>query len=230
MSGRPDGHANEALPEETVLSVEDDGETEWRPFDEVAEEFNPGPLTRVMGPDGLPITVDQTTHSDIPALSTESLVCMGDFSAFVVRNARGEETARFGPEDVQRLHTGRWVKRLTDEHVEPIRPPCRFYVRQQGQMEANTAATQVYRLCSARRTTEGAFMSIRDYGMYACDMREPFDPVSSERLDAFDRMKIEQGRNRVHLPILASVSSPPRPAAAPVTTEVGGIFGTPSKE
>jgi hypothetical protein len=235
MSGRPDGHADAALPEETVLSIEDQGDTEFHPFDEVKDEFQPGPMNRVMGPDGLPITVAPQALSLIPALSPATLVCMGDFSEFVQRDgshngkgpwvATGHILKRLRPEQVERLPNGRWVEKGTNDDVEPLRPPCRHYVRQKGQMELNAEATQLYRLCGARRTTEGTFMSIRDYGMYACDMREPFDLASAEQLDEFDRMKVQQGKERRELPMLAP--APARPQTAPDSL---GIFGSDNKE
>jgi hypothetical protein len=57
------------------------------------------------------------------------------------------------------------------------------------------------RLCSARRTTEGTFMTVRDSGMWACTMREPRDIASEKTLADFDVFKVEQGKNRQYLPM-----------------------------
>jgi hypothetical protein len=240
----------------------EEAESEFRPFDEVDEEFQPGPDQRVMGPDGLPVTVDGTGPTDIPSLSTKTLVCMGDFSKFVLRNHWGEVVGLFEPELVERSPYGRWriamtvvlemmklriemerkklaglrkqfqakelsgaaqLGDMTDVEVlsamlakpgefhgfdafwvdvEPIRPPCKHYVRQKTSFSLNAQHNVYIRLCSARRTTEGTFMSVRDTGMYACDMRDPFDAESVGQLDEFDRLKIEQGKQVQHLPMV----------------------------
>jgi hypothetical protein len=230
---------DEASPDaaEVTHKATEDAETEFHPFDEVDEDFKPSPALRVSGPDGLPLTVDQTTQSDIPALSKDTLICMGDFSSFVVRDDWGEAMLVFAPVDVERAPNGRWRvakakvlerkdmlaeerKRLggnalgaSDEAimerflsareiytqgpylpVEPVRPPCRHYVRQ-------AIYREIYRLCAARRTTEGTFMTVRDLSVRACDMREPYDPALARRLDDFDAMKIEEGARREYLPM-----------------------------
>jgi len=207
MSDEPGEARDSAEPEETALDHTEgsaDAETEFHPFDEVDEDFQPGPAMRVMGPDGIPQTVDTTTESDIPALSVESLVCMGDFSKFVTRDEWGNIVAAFEPSDVHRMPNGKWVlldDGVVREEVFPIRPQCRHYVRQLAPFHMNAAHKMQYRLCAARRTTEGTFMTVRDSGMYACDMREPRDAESVKQLDEFDTLKIKQGKERTLLPM-----------------------------
>lgn len=272
MSDEPGEARDSAEPEETALDHaegSEDAETDFHPFDEVDEDFQPGPAVRIMGPDGLPQTVDQTTESDIPALSTESLVCMGDFSKFVLRDRWGDLILVLDADKVQRTPNGRWRARGADvveasrlwvarmrkqiddlrsqvpaavlnEHsdplafvvaattpvgqltafdlewveVEPIRPQCVHYVRQQGSFHLNAQAKKHYRLCSARRTTEGTFMTVSDLGMWACDMRDPYDVASVKHLDDFDALKIRQGKERTHLPMFHGF----------------GIFDTPKRD
>jgi len=238
MSDDQDEVRDSADLDETVLDHEGssaDAETEFHPFDEVADAYEPAIAERVIGPDGLPVTMDQTTESDIPALSTESLVCMGDYSAFVIRNSWAEVLVRFTPAQVTRAPNGRWRTRRevfeeicraqnpeksrelqqfalsmswsdTDwVEVEPIRPPCRHYVRQKGSFHLNASRTKYYRLCSARRSTEGTFMTVSDTGMWACDMRDPYDATTSQQLEDFDKLKVEQGKTREHLPIFGGI-------------------------
>lgn len=228
-----------AEPKETVIDgqeASEDAETEFNPFSEIGDEYQPGPAMRVMGPDGLPQTVDTTTTSDIPALSLETLVCMGDFSTFAVRDRWGRLTAEFLPSEVMRMPNGQWVVPMSlfvertkvpagglyDREfyeVFPIRPPCGHYVRQLGSFEHNAQNQATYRLCAARRTTEGTFMSLRDSGLWACDMREPHDARSVKVLDDFDKRKISEGATRQHLPMFQGFG--------------GGIFDTtpkPTKE
>ncbi len=250
MSDETEGPAgeprDEASPGDCVIEEEsEESETEFHPFSELDEDFKPGPAVRIMGEDGLPVTVDQTATSDIPALSTESLICMGDFSKFVIRDEWGDVVAEFSPSFVSRAPSGQWrvptdvaiaepaivtwreriqteetstpwttlmlmrhllgVRGLTADstwtEVEPLRPPCRNYVQQKTVFHLNAENRLFPRLCSARRTTEGTFMTVRDSGMWACTMREPRDIESEKALEAFDLLKIEQGKNRQHLPM-----------------------------
>jgi hypothetical protein len=263
MSDEPGEASDTATPEECEIASPEgspDAEDEFHPFDEVYDAYQPGPALRSMGPDGLVQTIDTTSESDIPALSTESLVCMGDYSKFVVRTHWGDIVATFEPLEVERAPDGRWrIKleramalsklviaqrrkvlgqllktidaptvnanvsdasdlqvflgmmqapgspdRVMDAFwlpVEPIRPQCRHYVRQKGTFHLNAAHKKYYRLCAARRTTEGTFMTVSDSGMYACDMREPYDVASAALIDDFDQLKIAQGAKREHLPI-----------------------------
>jgi len=215
--------AAEAQPDEAVLErvEEDDADHEFEPFDELDEEFQPT-ITYGAQADGMPGNSVPETHSDIPALSVETLVCMGDFSKFVVRDEWGEVFAEFQPHEVERAPNGLWrvpldlaTERLEDSarfvvrkhgghaQVEPIRKPCKHYVRQMNQFEMNAAHRVVYRLCAARRTTEGTFMTVRDRGIWACDMREPRHLESEKFIDDFDELKIKQGRERVYLDMFA---------------------------
>jgi hypothetical protein len=264
--------SDEARPDEAVIDghePSEDAETEFHPFDEIHEDFKPSPAVRVIGSDGLPVTIDSTEKSDIPPLSPASLVCMADTRAFVVRDRWGAVGFEFSPELVERAPDGRWripVSRLIDGFrgaiaelrqrmhwdekesdaedvwsvlydrcgydrcftecrigdfllVEPIRPACRHYVRQKLAFELNAQHNQFARLCSARRTTEGTFMTVKDTGVWACDMRDPYDAESSKELDDFDALKVAQGKNREHLPMFGW-----RADTRGESTEVGGIF------
>jgi len=215
---------DEAPGEDTVIeSIEPspEAESEFHPFDEIDEDFKPAPAVFVNGPDGLPMRVDQTSESDIPALSKNSLVCMGDFTKFVLRDRWGDIIVSFEPSEVDRAPNGEWrvktdtmleraklsigrqravmeklaaqrtdvigaIQNATDaqilvqmllppgemgalDHewvrVLPVRPACKHYVRQQGSFSLNAAKKAHYRLCSARRTTESTFMTVRDTAM-----------------------------------------------------------------
>jgi len=85
---------------------------------------------------------------------------------------------------------GAWVP------VEPIRPPCKHYARQQTQADFNPEVRVQLRVCTARRSTEGAFMGLRDLAMWACELRDPPRLECIDELDKFDEMKMKQGRNR----------------------------------
>jgi hypothetical protein len=211
---------DEATEDEvTIHRVEpsENAEEDFSPFDDLGDEYNPGPIIKVEASDGMPTQYVPDTESDIPVLNPETLVCMGVFDEFVLRGPRGEIVQRWKPEEVTRSPNGTWYVPKTDLNdvaralfrpaepmpVEPIRPPCQHYVRQATQFDYNPQAKAFARLCSARRTTEGTFMSVGNRGMYACDMRYPRDLASEKMLDDFDKKKIEQGKKRVYLPIKA---------------------------
>lgn len=194
-----------AAPEETLVprSPEEGEADSFRPFDEFAEGYQPTAIPRTTGPDGLPQHVDPGYRGeDIPPLSTENLVCMGDFSSFVQRDSFGRVRLKTEPEKVQQMPDGKWYRNAgTDEEpfleeVEPIRPPCVHYARQVTQLEKNPEHRLHARLCTARRTTSGAFMDLGDLAMWACSMRSPRDLDSEKTIKEFDDAKIEQGANR----------------------------------
>lgn len=96
----------------------------------------------------------------------------------------------------------RWGFSLVDAHdgtfvpVRPARERCKFYQRQ---VFANDDVPDprdyghqiIFRNCTARRSVGGAFMSLRDEAVYACDYRTPHDPASIERyLDGPDRARL----------------------------------------
>ena len=213
MSGDDTLDENEATSDDTILDEADEtsDETgdEFSPFDEIAEDFKPSEIKKVIASDGMPTQYAPQSKSDIPALSTESLVCMEDLSMFVVRGMHGDIIEEFFPEEVERMPDGNYyVKDDTADNkqrrksVTPLRPRCEHYVRQMTQFDHNADAKAHLRLCAARRTTEGTFMTLRDSAMWACSMREPRDLITEESLlDKFDRDKIEAGRNRQHFSI-----------------------------
>lgn len=272
MSGSDDEAGADAANEEDCLvpaESADEADDDFSPFDEVAEGFANEPLQKVIGPDGLPTPVDPGQRSDIPPLSLKTLVCMGDFSKFVIRGGFGEVIAEFALDEVERSPNGSWrakrelvldrasleikrIKAFLEKHknedgvqhllnisdqalfthalgqwsesngaaarmsygwieVEPIRPPCRHYVRQITQFEYNPENDVVIRLCSARRTTEGAFMSVRDRKIAACDMREPRDLESEKIIDDFDTRKIKEGAEREYFPIFGGFGPSGKP-------------------
>jgi hypothetical protein len=80
--------------------------------------------------------------------------------------------------------------------VKPVRPQCRHFVRQMTDLSDNTDHVFLARLCTARRDDGGEFLSIRDSQIFACDMRDPRDESSSDRIEQFDRNKIALGEER----------------------------------
>ena len=215
MSEEENSEATEAHESETVVDPSADHEDdEFRPFDEIAEGYQPKPLKKVAAADGLPTQVSMEVGEDhIPALSPETLVCLEDTSQFVLRDALGRPKQWFEPNQVEQMPNGKWFVRMKDVNagvveerlrkkgalceVVPKRVRCSHYVEQQTQFEHNPAHMAQLRLCSGRRTVSGAFMSVTDLAMWACSMREPRDLISEERLLQFNKKKREQGETRV---------------------------------
>lgn len=223
--------ADEATEEETTVGAvpSEDAEEEFSPFDETSESFSPSVIRKAKGPDGLPTQIPPpgSGMSDIPPLSTDTLVCMGDFSSFAIRDAFGVVLRRF--ETAVQDSEGSWWAAVRDSEcvelfgrmkitlgekgsfqhrevksylgtyfvqVEPHRPPCKHYVRQVTQLDKNPEHKDHLRLCAARRTTEGTFMTLKDVGMWACSMREPRHPESEKLIQEFDLLKMQQGERR----------------------------------
>src|SRR4030095_3442745 len=133
--------------------------------------------------DGLPRVTSSLSMEDTlaPALAPETLVCMGDESAFVIRDCWGEVMVSIDPSRVRWCHEfGRlsgWVAPLTkEEHhaageptavlggtqlwywVDPLRPQCEHYKRVMTDFEGSDANRRVERVCSAQRTEGGEFV------------------------------------------------------------------------
>lgn len=190
----------EAEMDETVVEETDDAEDDFHPFDEFREDYKPSAIKKVIASDGLPTYHAPVSNNDIPPLSPETLVCMGDFRKFVQRDKWGIITKEVEPSEVTRAPNGDYYVTNPEtgikSKVEPIRPPCKHYVRQMVSFEFNADHDSIKRLCAARRTTEGAFMTVKDTKVSACDMREPKHIESEKLIDEFDDKKMKQGQER----------------------------------
>ena len=221
MSGDDDKEndgVTEASEEDTQKEMSrgadtDDADVDFHPFSEVQESVELTAIQKVTAADGMPTQVSLAENSDIPPLTLQSLVCLEDTSTFVLRDSVGRIRQSFEPEQVEQMPNGYWyvdaehIKAgLIDEKlrakgkliaVEPIRPRCQHYVEQSTSFELNAHALVHLRLCSGRRSNGGAFMSVRDTGIYACSMRSPRDLGSEKRLQEFNEKKIEEGLERL---------------------------------
>ena len=129
------------------------------------------------------------------------------------RDGNDAERQRFTPEQVER----RWgvalvraptgIPGVEDSEpqlwvpVRPIRERCIHYKRQ---IMANDDAPHpeavghflIFRNCTKRRSVGGAFMTLRDEAMYACDHREPYERAPVEKhLDERDRKALASKRH-----------------------------------
>jgi hypothetical protein len=79
--------------------------------------------------------------------------------------------------------------------VRPLRERCRHYKRQafSNDSQPNPRAPLhqlLFRVCTARRSNGGAYMSLRDEAIYACDFRDPPDLTAIAEQDAKDKKKL----------------------------------------
>jgi hypothetical protein len=283
MSEEDEGPVGDPGHEQCVVEQSDEGEGVWNPFEAEYDAVDMPPTQKPEQADGMPGVHAPVRETDIPKLSPETLICMGKFDRFVLRDEWRQVVAEFTPEQIDHAPDGRYrvtvmraldnmprsirfperfdvkppryrtrelvrlalasvgaVRRidrgevgalfdesiLGDYHdgwveVEPIRPPCRHYIRQRSQFSLNPKHKEFFRLCALRRTTEGAMMTVKDWGMWACDGRDPRDPESEETINDFDNLKVEQGKRQKHLPMF-DVDMDESEGA-------GGIFGGQSK-
>jgi hypothetical protein len=168
--------------------------------------------------DGLP-TPELRAHLPIVApLSPDTFVCLADTREFVMRSRWGEVVAAFQPSFVRRAPSGEYyvsVEQALESHagmleiarhihlptlrvkVEPIRPQCRFLAQQMTDFQDASDHRMVERLCTARRDEESFFVGLRDTQLHACELRSPRDQASLERIEIFNRTKIELGKERI---------------------------------
>ncbi len=172
---------------------------------------------------GLPRVVSAVSMADsaAPPLEPETFVCMGDESAFVIRDHWGEPLIRVDPTRV-RWYRGEngvppgWVTGLTpEEHkvagepfsvfggdrlwyrVEPLRPQCEHYCRVMTDFEGSNEHKTVERVCTAQRTEGGEYIALGNTRVYACEHRSPRDFVSEQRLRKFDAESVARSKKSV---------------------------------
>jgi hypothetical protein len=99
------------------------------------------------------------------------------------------------------------VAQDTFRPVRPIRPKCAHYKRQCfNNDEQPDPAEPGHRInfthCIERRSIGGAFMSLRDQAIYACDHRDPPDEASRAlHLDAFDEKRLREQGHKTKIPL-----------------------------
>ncbi len=90
--------------------------------------------------------------------------------------------------------------------VRPRREVCKYYKRQVFPNEEVPNKDEygheiVHRNCTIRRSNGGAFLSLRDEGVYMCDYRDPPDPLSSIRQNQKDYEKLNKKPHLVRVPM-----------------------------
>jgi hypothetical protein len=117
-------------------------------------------------------------------------------------NGSGEERERseYSPDEVKRLWGALCVKVRQDtwRPVRPIRERCKHYKRQvfakRGIDQGEFGHYDLYRNCVARRSVGGAFLTVKDEAVYACEYRDPPDEATVKKyLDKYDDDRLQAG-------------------------------------
>lgn len=116
---------------------------------------------------------------------------------------KARERRSFDPKDVLHRFGVDYVK-LDNGYVLPVRMKrerCKFLRRQIMANDDIADPTQLghfirFTNCTIRRSVGGAFMSLRDEAMYACEYRDPVDAETAERhIERFDRERLGSKRH-----------------------------------
>jgi hypothetical protein len=174
--------------------------------------------------DGLPMQVAQRNFDKAPALSEETLICMADKRSFVVRHEFSGAVVHSWPAAVvKRFPNGIYIAPMPKDQqelwamseraqedfpvldlagekwvvVEPIRPQCAHYLRQQTDLSADRDHRYYARACMAQKTEDGEYYSLRDTLIGACSIREPRHLESEITiLDKFDEEKMLEAQTK----------------------------------
>lgn len=124
-------------------------------------------------------------------------------------NGTSVERKRFDPKEVIELWGLKFCKdddgRLV--MVRPLRERCIHYKRQVFSNDAvadyeSQGGKIVFRNCMIRRSIGGAFLSLRDEGIFSCDYRSPHDHESTKRvLDDPDSNRLRSNAHKIKLPL-----------------------------
>jgi len=214
----PQEQDHEATPHDSEFSAED----------EFHDSFPVEPIQMGMHPDdGMPVPVDGNLQDSFAVPFTyETQLCVEDAREYVelhleeIKNYTSEfgnktryhdngqdrERRVFPPKDVMRLFGYYAVSDGTSLiAVRPKRPKCKYLKRQVlnsrlGIPEGEFGHQEVFRLCTARRSNGGAFMSLRDQGIYQCDLRDPPCPETTKKQDERDLIKLRTRPDKEMVP------------------------------
>lgn len=160
---------------------------------------------------GLALRPEEGTLAVRPPDSIRSVVGLG-CNDLALRSGYDDEGSPVGRrswprEAVNEMWGHHWVRengKLTP--VRPRRERCKYYRRQMyashtQPVHGEPGHLQAARVCLARRSVGGAFLSLRDEGIYACDLRDPPDQQTTHLyLDAPDARRLDAGEPEMVAP------------------------------
>jgi len=127
------------------------------------------------------------------------------------------ERLSFSPDEVEERWGEKVVQQGSNGDGDPLflpvrmrRERCEFYKRQvfsnDDQPNPDEFGHQiVFRNCTARRSNGGAYLSLRDEGIYACDHRSPRDEASVAEQDRKDSIKLRTEPHKIRLPLFDTI-------------------------
>jgi hypothetical protein len=135
------------------------------------------------------------------AIDAAAVVCQFDSDG-------NRETRRvFRPDEVEERWGHDFVEVAGD--LVPVRMRRERCVHYKRQVFSNDEISDpnafghriVFRNCQARRSNGGAYLSLRDEGIYSCDYRSPADAPSVTRQDDIDGAKLRDRPHQLRLPL-----------------------------
>ena len=184
---------------ETQLCIEDDREyveifgqeladRGWLVVDDDEDDPDPDAPAEWLTPEGDPVDIDVLSKYDPEGIKR------------VRRTFKPEEVEHRWGVHVVKGSPGFWLP------VRPRRERCKHYCRQVFSNDSQPDPTLpghqiVFRVCKARRSNGGAYMSLGNEGIYACDLRDPIDETSTSLQDKKDRTKLVNRPDLLKLPL-----------------------------
>lgn len=132
------------------------------------------------------------------------------------------QPAQYTPAMVKTRFGVRYVRTGVDGKIVVVRPKreaCEHYRRQ---LFANDEVLDpeapggkvLFRNCMKRRSIGGAFMSLRDEAVFACEYREPRSPEHDKKLDTLDEKILKKSDERTMVPLFNISKKPDKKAIA----------------
>lgn len=219
--------------EETAAAIDECG---FDTTDELQDAFSPTPIPVVLEPDGRANIITPPIEQAVTAPFTrDNVLCVEDDRTYVelqhgFPDAPPSRPPRTFPAAQVKFQRDGIPFVLISEgegiayplYLRPVRERCRFYKRlviaNDDQPERGKAGHFIVkRYCTALRSNGGAFLSLRDEAIYACDFRDPVDKASADWQDAKDKAQLDGKRHLTLIPAMGmpgddrTISEDPKP-------------------
>jgi hypothetical protein len=151
------------------------------------------------------------THARLPAWPVGTGFAVAARSRYDENGAERERKSFDAEKEAPRKLWGELFVVEDDTWVVPVRPVrerCRYYKRQLLSNEDVAPGQKTYNKigkvnCTMRRSVGGAFLSLSDEAVYACDYRDPPEPESVERyFDSRAREKLKTRPDLTRVPVM----------------------------
>lgn len=182
--------------------------------------------------DGMPVQADNGELRTPPPFTHKTMVCVEDARSFVEELLEPDQDTSLHFEQRERFDSNgveaepmvfasdkvivKWGRKCVEQKsaygvvyvpVKPVRPRCIHYMRQMMNNEEVVNEDEfghryVFRNCTMRRSVGGAFMSVGNCAVYACDYRDPPDPTTNKKyLDGPDEERLISLAHLIRVPL-----------------------------